>query len=79
MGSAESWVDQIAIDAGIQGGTPVVRGTGVPIVVILEAVAAGDSIADVADAYRLSQEQVHVALGYAAYVIRSERSIALPR
>jgi uncharacterized protein (DUF433 family) len=79
MGNAEAWIDQIAIDPDVQGGTAVIRGTRVPVAVLVEAVAAGDSVADVAEAYRLSKEQVHFALGYAAYVVRSERSIALPR
>ena len=69
----------MTIDPGIQGGAPVIRGTRVPVSVLLDAVAAGDSVDDVALAYRVTAEQVRAALAYAAELVRGERTIALPR
>jgi uncharacterized protein (DUF433 family) len=54
-----------------------VRGTRVPVEVIVRAIAAGDDVAEVATAYRLSEAQVRAALGYAAHVVASERALPL--
>ena len=78
MSTAGNWDEQVTVDPGVQGGAPVIRGTRVPVSVLVEAVAAGDDIGEVAAAYRVSPEQVRAALAYAAHVIRGERSIALP-
>ncbi len=72
------WKDQIAIDPDIQGGKPVIRGTRVTVQVLVGAVAAGDDLRDVARAYRVDVEQVRAALAYAADVVGSERTVALP-
>jgi len=74
---APDWNDQIAIDPGVQGGAPVITGTRVPIAVLVEAVAAGDAIEQVARSYRVTESQVRAALAYAAELVRSERAIAL--
>lgn len=69
--------DEIVIDPGIQGGRPVVRGTRVTVEVVVRALAAGDDVDEVAQAYRLSKDQVRAALAYAADVLSSERTFAL--
>ena len=76
---APDLAEAIVVDPEVQGGTPVVSGTRVPVAALIEAMAAGDSPSDVAAAYELTVEQVQDALRYAAYVIRSERYVALPR
>ncbi len=67
----------IESDIAVQGGAAVVAGTRVPVAVLVEAVAAGDSVAEVAESYRVSEAQVRSALMYAAGVVKSERNIAL--
>jgi uncharacterized protein (DUF433 family) len=74
-----SWSETIVIDPEIQGGAPVVRGTRVPVSVLVEAVAAGDTVDEAASAYRVTVDQVRAALGYAAELVRGERTIALRR
>ena len=71
--------EQIAIDPDVQGGAPVIRGTRVPVAVLVESCAAGDDIAEVARAYRVTEQQVRLALGYAADLVRGERTLAIPR
>ena len=78
MTQGDRWSQEVSIDPDVQGGTPVIRGTRVPVSVLVEAVAAGDEIGTVAQAYRVTEEQVRAALEYAAHVIRGERAIALP-
>jgi uncharacterized protein (DUF433 family) len=73
------WRAEIVIDAKVQGGAPVIRGTRVPVAVLVESVAAGDDISEVARAYRVTEEQVRLALAYAAELLRGERTFALSR
>ena len=73
------WPDEIAIDPKVQGGKPVIRGTRVPLEVLLGAIGAGDDIATVADDYAVTEGQVRAAIAYAAQIVASERVLALPR
>lgn len=70
--------NEVVIDAHVQGGKPVLRGTRVPVDVVVRALAAGDDVATVARSYRLTAEQVRAALAYAADILGTERAIALP-
>jgi len=79
MGVVADWTDSVSIDPDVQGGAPVIRGTRVPVAVLVEAVAAGDTLGEVASAYRVTEEQVRSALAYAAELVKGERTIALPR
>lgn len=75
----DNWDEVVTIDAEIQGGAPVIRGTRVPVSILVEAVAAGDTVDEVAQQYRVTTDQVRAALAYAAELIKGERTIALPR
>ena len=70
--------NEVVIDAQVQGGKPVLRGTRVTVDVVVRALAAGDDVATVARGYRLTEEQVRAALAYAADILGTERAIALP-
>lgn len=78
MNADKPWQDRIVINPDIMGGKPVVRGTRVPVQVIVGSLAGGDSIADVCDAYGVSEEDVRAALAYAAEALGQERLHALP-
>jgi uncharacterized protein (DUF433 family) len=69
---------RIVVDPNLQGGRPVIRGTRVPIYVLVDAIAAGDSIRETAEAYEVSQADVRAALKYAASLVEEERLVALP-
>jgi uncharacterized protein (DUF433 family) len=58
---------RIEVDAGVMLGQPVIKGTRLPVYVIVQALAEGDSVEDVLDAYPfLSVEDVREALRFAA-------------
>ena len=73
------WQSRINIDPQILGGKPVIKGTRVPVEVIVGNLAGGDSIDEVCESYRLKPEDVRAALAYAAEVVRTERVHAIPR
>lgn len=56
----------IVADANILGGKPVVKGTRVPVTLVLGQLAGGMSMEEVMYEYYLSLENIRAALGYAA-------------
>jgi uncharacterized protein (DUF433 family) len=73
------WRDRISIDPSVQGGKPVIKGTRVPLQVIVGSLAGGDSIEDVCRSYPVTEADVRAALAYAASLLAEERVHALPR
>lgn len=59
----------VTIDQKMQFGKPVIKGTRVPVEVIVGHIAAGDTIEEVAKEYRLTKKDVMAALKYAARII----------
>ena len=74
----KEWKARINIDPAIQGGKPVIKGTRVPLEVIIGAMAGGDSIEAVCEGYSITEPDVRAALAYAAETLRSERVFAFP-
>ena len=72
------WEEHIAIDPAVRGGQPVIRGTRVPVDVILGALAAGERTEDLCHAYGLCEEQVRACLAFAAAEIAEGRYHAVP-
>jgi uncharacterized protein (DUF433 family) len=70
---------RIVIDPGIMGGKPVIRGTRVPVQVIVGALAGGMTAEKVCKEYRVTPEDVQAALAYAAEALAEETVHALPR
>lgn len=64
--------DNISVDPKIRFGKPVIAGTRVPVDLIVGKVAGGMAIEAVAREYGLTQEQVFIALRYAAEIVASE-------
>jgi len=60
------WHKDITVDPAIQGGKPVIRGTRMPVHIVVGSLAGGMSIEEVCQEYYLTEEQVRAALGYAA-------------
>lgn len=58
----------ISMDPGIRFGKPCLAGTRVDVATVVGALAAGESIEEVQEAYQLSREQILTALRYAAHV-----------
>jgi len=69
----------IVIDPSIMGGKPVIRGTRVPVQVIVGALAGGMTVDEVCEEYRVTTKDVQAALAYAAEALAEEKVRALPR
>ena len=71
--------DRIEIDPAIMLGKPVIRGTRIPVELILRKLAEGATEAEILDAYpKLSVADIKAALAYAANMIAHEL-IVLPK
>ena len=79
MAKSKDWHDLIAVDPEIQGGKPVIKGTRVPVQVLVGALGAGESLAEVCRQYRVSREAVRAAMSYAAAFLSGDRGLAVPR
>jgi len=62
----------IVVDDRVCFGKPVVKGTRVPVEVVLGKLAGGASVDEVMTEYDLSREQVLAVLRYAVSVIAEE-------
>jgi uncharacterized protein (DUF433 family) len=64
--------DRIIIDPEIRHGKPVIKGTRVPVDVILGSLAGGMEIREIAEEYGIKREDVQAAVEYATKIISSE-------
>lgn len=65
--------DQIEINPEIMLGKPVIRGTRIPVELVLRKLAEGATEQDLLDGYpTLTKEGIKAALGYAAKTIAHE-------
>ncbi len=65
--------ERIEINPAVMLGKPVIRGTRIPVELILRKLSEGASEADLLDAYpRLRHEDIKAALAYAADSIAHE-------
>ena len=60
----------IVFDPEVCGGKPVVKGTRVTVEVVLESLAEGWSVEEVAEEFKIPREAVLEALKYALKVLR---------
>lgn len=64
--------DLIKSDPSIMMGKPVVAGTRITVELILEKLAAGETVEQLLDSYpRLTKDAVFAALAYAAQAVRN--------
>jgi uncharacterized protein (DUF433 family) len=67
------WKDRVVINPEIHHGDPCIKGTRVPVSVIVGSVADGMSVSEVLEAYpQLTPDDIRAALAYAAEVLRHE-------
>jgi uncharacterized protein (DUF433 family) len=72
-------IDRIEIDPEVMLGKPVIRGTRIPVELILRKLAEGATMADLLDGYpRLSEADIKAALAYAADTLSHEKIILQP-
>ena len=64
--------DKIVIDSEIRHGKPVIKGTRVPVDIILGSLAGGMTMEEVADEYGILKSDVSAAIDYAARLVAKE-------
>ena len=70
--------DRIEINPKVMLGKPVIRGTRVPVELILRKLSEGTTQADLLEAYpRLTREDIQAAIGYAADTVAHEETVML--
>ena len=65
-------MSRIVIDPMVRHGKPVIKGTRVPIDVILGSLASGMSIDEVAKEYGITKKDVLATIEYAAKLVSKE-------
>ncbi len=77
-GNEQQWINRIASDPTIHHGEPCVRGTRIPVSVVVGSIADGDSADQVVDAYpALQKGDIRACLKYAALAVRDVRLLPL--
>lgn len=69
---------RITVDEQVRFGRPVIKGTRVPVELVVGKLAGGMDVSDVADEYGLTREDVLAALAYAARAGADEQVRAVP-
>ena len=70
--------DRIEINPAVCHGKPVIRGTRVPVTIVLGSLAAGMSFQDVEREYDVTADDIRAALSYATGLVDEERHFSLP-
>lgn len=72
-------VDRIEINPKVMLGKPVIRGTRIPVELLLRKLSEGATEDALLDAYpRLRREDIRAAMAYAADAVAHEETIFLP-
>jgi len=67
--------ERIEVNPKILGGKPVIKGTRIPVYLILELLSAGYSFKRIVKAYpSLTEEDVKAAVDYAAQIVKNEEA-----
>lgn len=64
--------DRIVVDPQVCHGKPIVRGTRTPVVVVLDALAAGDTFDQIQSDYGLAAEDVRACIAFASEEVRRQ-------
>lgn len=74
----EKFIERIVIDPGIMLGKPVIKGTRLPVEIIVEKIAYGETVADIKKDYPfITEEDITAALLYAAKRLANEEVYAV--
>jgi uncharacterized protein (DUF433 family) len=70
--------DRVEVNPAVMQGKPVIRGTRVPVELLLRKLGEGATVADLLDAYpRLTTLDVQAALSFAAEMIAHEAIVPI--
>lgn len=68
--------DRIEVNPKVMLGKPVIRGTRIPVELILRKLSEGATEQDLLDAYpRLARQDIQAAIGYAADTLAHEETV----
>ena len=71
-------IERVAINPKVMLGKPVIRGTRIPVELILRKLAEGSQEEDLLDGYpRLTREDIRAAIAYAADVVAHEENLPI--
>ena len=74
----EELSDRVVIDPEVLSGKPVIKGTRIPVYLILELLGSGMTEKEVLDEYpTLKEEDIKAALLYASKCLEDEETITL--
>ncbi len=71
-----NWRDRISVDPNVCHGQACIKGTRIMASVILDNLAAGEEVREIAQAYRIQLDDIQATLLYAAELAK-ERVVAL--
>ncbi len=75
----ENWREYIVVAPDIHHGEPCIKGTRVPVAIIVGSLADGMSFQEIQEAYpQLTVPAIRAALAYAAEVVHQELWLPLP-
>jgi uncharacterized protein (DUF433 family) len=75
-----TWRDHIETDPKVMGGKPVIRGTRIPIEILLEWLAAGWSEAELFENYpRLTPEALKAVFAFAREIVAEQLYTVVPK
>ncbi|MBN1139903.1 MAG: DUF433 domain-containing protein [Anaerolineae bacterium] len=74
-----AWRERIVIASDLHHGEPCIKGTRIPVAMIVGSLADGMTMAQIRDEYpQLADEDIRAALAYAAELTHEEILIPLP-
>jgi len=65
-------MERIVVDKDIRHGKPVIRGTRVPLDIILGSLAGGMSYKEVCEEYEITEDDIKAAMEYATKLVANE-------
>ncbi|MBI5203643.1 MAG: DUF433 domain-containing protein [Nitrospirae bacterium] len=66
-------IGRISVDKNIMHGKPCIKGTRIPVYMILDLLAGGSTIKDILDDYPdITEEDIRACVEYAAMLAREE-------
>jgi len=70
--------ERIVVDPKVMLGKPVIRGTRIPVELILRKLSEGATMDELLDAYpRLTQDDLRAAVAYAADAVAHEETVPI--
>ena len=67
------WVEYVEIDPDLHHGDPCIRGTRIPVAIIVGSLADGMTVEEIIEAYpQLEPAAIHAALAYASEIMRQD-------